>query len=305
MLTSHQMLLLTLLFLGAVGLRRIGDLRGYTGDGLALLTGRKRAYGYRYTEEFLAHLAHAGAAERLTDTLAQWTKSLWHATETAEEQSLSVFYVDGHRKPVYTDLLIPRGLVGRLSTVLGCRALVLLHDAQGHPLLATTHRGDHHLTVGLPSIVARYGQITESSDVNRVVVDREGMAAEFLASLRSAGRTIVTVLRADQYCELSLFTDIGDFVPLSTDQEGQVLQEVAPACIALPLAEHPGQSLPLRVALIRDLCRHVPVPISKEDAELEPRRDAELVGTTALGGKAAGRPPRRLLRKLLPSSFPL
>jgi hypothetical protein len=45
----HQRLLLTLLFLGAVGLHRTWDLRSYTGDGLALLTGRQRAYGYRYT----------------------------------------------------------------------------------------------------------------------------------------------------------------------------------------------------------------------------------------------------------------
>ena len=46
-------LLLTLLFLGAVGLSRTWDLRGYTADGLALLTGRTQAYGYRYTEAFL------------------------------------------------------------------------------------------------------------------------------------------------------------------------------------------------------------------------------------------------------------
>jgi hypothetical protein len=46
-------LLLTLLFLGAVELQRTWDLRGYTADGLALLTGRMRAYGYRYTEVFL------------------------------------------------------------------------------------------------------------------------------------------------------------------------------------------------------------------------------------------------------------
>ena len=42
--------LLTLLFLEAVGLRRIWDLRGYTGQMLALLTNRHRAYGYRHTE---------------------------------------------------------------------------------------------------------------------------------------------------------------------------------------------------------------------------------------------------------------
>ena len=49
----RRRLLLTLLFLGAVGLQRTWDLRGYTADGLALLTGRMRAYGYRNTEAFL------------------------------------------------------------------------------------------------------------------------------------------------------------------------------------------------------------------------------------------------------------
>src|SRR5262249_16833676 len=41
-------LLLTLLFLTLVGLRRTWDLRSYTGDALALLTGRLWAYGYRH-----------------------------------------------------------------------------------------------------------------------------------------------------------------------------------------------------------------------------------------------------------------
>jgi hypothetical protein len=183
-------LLLTLLFLGAVGLHRTWDLRGYTADGLALLTGRKRAYGYRYTEAFLSQVAHAGGADRLTDALAQWTMHLWHPREEASEHSTTLTcYVDGHRKPVYSDVLIPRGLVGRLGVILGCRALVLLHDEQGHPLLATTHRGDQHLTVGLPSIVARYERIGERVQVSRIIVDREGMAAEFLASLHAAGPT--------------------------------------------------------------------------------------------------------------------
>ena len=144
--------MLTLLFLGVVGLSRTWDLRGYTGEGLALLSGRKRAYGYRYTEEFLARIAQVGGADLLTDTLACWTAHLWQTSNTSTEAPQSALYVDGHRKPVYTDVLIPRGVVGRLGTVLGSRALVLLHDAQGHPLLATTHRGDLHLTSGLPCI---------------------------------------------------------------------------------------------------------------------------------------------------------
>jgi len=63
----RRRLLLTLLFLGAVGLSRTWDLRGYTADGLALLSGRMRAYGYRYTETFLSQVARADGAERFMD----------------------------------------------------------------------------------------------------------------------------------------------------------------------------------------------------------------------------------------------
>jgi hypothetical protein len=184
-------------------------------------------------------------------------------------------YIDGHRKPIYTDALIPRGLVGRLSTILGCRALVLLHDEQGHPLLATTHRGDQHLTIGLPLIITHYERIVETAQVSRIIVDREGMATEFLASLQAAGRTVVTILRTDQYRDPASFTAVGEFVPLSTDAQGQVLREVAPACIALPRPDHPGETFPLQVALIRDLRRLVPGERDFGDAEAPHRWDAD------------------------------
>ena len=144
----------------------------------------------------MSQVAHAGGAERLTDTLARWTTDLWHAEAEGSDGCRSLTcYVDGHRKPVYSDVLIPRGLIGRLGVILGCRALVLLHDEHGHPLLATTHRGDQHLTVGLPSIIARYEHHEEHVRVKRMIVDREGMATEFLESLHAEGRTVVTILR--------------------------------------------------------------------------------------------------------------
>ncbi len=301
----RQRLLLTLLFLGAVGLQRTWDLRGYTAEGLALLTGRTRAYGYRYTEAFLSQVAHAGGAERLTDALARCTTQLWHPGDEMPEQLRSLTcYIDGHRKPVYTDVLIPRGLVGRLSTILGCRALVLLHDAQGHPLLVTTYRGDQHLTIGLPLIIAHYEQIVETAQVSRIIVDREGMATEFLASLHTAGRTVVTVLRTDQYRDLASFTAIGAFVPLSTDAQGQVLREVAPACIALPRPDYPGETFPLQVALIRDLRRLVPVERGLEDAEVPHRWDADRERTDPRwweeGWQATAAPATALTPKLIP-----
>jgi hypothetical protein len=190
--------LLTLLFLEAVGLRRTWDLRGYTGQALALLTGRHLVYGYRHTERFLAELARIGADEVLTDALARWTASLWKRQPHGADGSVPIFYSDGHRKAVYADHLIPRGLVGRLEKVLGCRALVVLHDQAGHPLLVTTHRGDQHLTIGLPALITRSEQAADLQSLQRVVVDREGMAAEFLAMVASEGHTVVTVLRTDQ-----------------------------------------------------------------------------------------------------------
>ncbi len=301
----RQRLLLTLLFLGAVGLHRTWDLRGYTADGLALLTGRRRAYGYRYTEAFLSQVAHSDGAERLTDALARWTTQLWQASDEtpAPPRSLTC-YIDGHRKPVYTDALIPRGLVGRLSTILGCRALVLLHDAQGHPLLVTTQRGDQHLTIGLPRLIAHYEQTVEQVQVSRIIVDREAMATEFLASLHAAGRTVVTVLRTDQYQDLASFTQMGEFLPLSTDSQGQTVREVACARIALPRPDHPGEVLSLRVALIRDLRRLVPVQPSPEDAELPQRWDADLPRTERQwweeGWQAIAAPATQTTPKLIP-----
>jgi len=264
-LRTQRSLLLTLLFLNAVGLRRTRDLRGYTDEALGLLTGRRRAYGYWHTERFLTHLANAGGAGGLTNALGKWTAALWQ--EAGEQEAACCIYIDGHRKPVYADKLIPRGLIGCSGKILGCRALVLLHDDQGHPRLATTHRGDQHLTMGLPPILARYQDSAGEAPPVRVIVDREGLAAPFLRDLKALGHTVVTVLRTDQYDGLESFTEVGMFVPLERDRYGQLVREVAPACFALPLPDQKGQVLPLRVALIRDLRRHVPCTRQEEETD--------------------------------------
>lgn len=301
----RQRLLFTLLFLGAVGLHRTWDLRSYTADGLALLTGRKQAYGYRYTEAFLSQLAHFDGAERLTDALAHWTRQLWHPLEEATESKRALTcYVDSHRKPVYSDMLIPRGLVGRLGTILGCRALVLLHDEHGHPLLATTERGDQHLMVGLQAIVARYERNEKHVQLRRIIVDREGMGTEFLARLQAEGRTIVTILRTNQYQHLTSFCEVGTFLPLSTNDKGQIMREVAPARIALPRPDQQGEQLCLHVALIRDLRRLVPVVADPEEAELLPSFDADRERTDPrwweAGWQATAAPAKEMTAKLIP-----
>ena len=266
----RRQLMLTLLFFPLSGLRRTCDLRGYTGGALGVVTGRPRAYGYSHTERFLSQLAKANGSEALTTALGSWTAHLWEAgSQDAEEGSSPCFYIDGHRKPVYADCLIPRGLVGRSGKILGCRALVLLHDEQGHPRLAITSRGDQHLTTGLPQALVRYEQAGGKTAHARIIVDREGMAASFLKDLAETGYTVVTLLKTNQYEGLSSFTHVGTFVPLTHDRKGQVIREVAPACFALPLPDQRDQFLPVRVALIRDLRRQVPCPLLEEDPDKE------------------------------------
>ena len=262
----RRQLMLTLLFFPLDGLHRTHDLRSYSGNVLAVVTGRHRAYGYCHTERFLSQLAKADGAEALTTALGSWTTHVWEAeSQDALEQAAPCFYIDGHRKPVYADSLIPRGFIGRTGKILGGRALVLLHDEQGHPRLTTTSRGDQHLTVGLPKALARYEQAGGKTTHARIIVDREGMAAPFLRDLAEAGHTIVTLLKTNQYEGLTSFTDIGEFLPLTHDRKGQVIREVAPACFALPLPDQKDQVLPLQVALIRDLRRQVPCAPPEED----------------------------------------
>ena len=77
-------------------------------------------------------------------------------------------------------------------------------------------------------------------------------------------------MQTNQYRDLSSFSDVGVFVPLSRDIHGQVIREVAPACISLPREDHPDEPLCLQVALIRDLRRTVSVRPDPEEAEVPP-----------------------------------
>src|SRR6266568_954500 len=248
-------LLLTLLFLPVAGLARTWDLRSYTGTMLALVTNRERAYSQRYAERFLARWAHAGTVDRLTEVVAKWTWELWQTAHPSSDQpsAPAFFYVDGHRKAVYSDVLVPRGPVGKLGgKILGCRELVVLHDAQGHPLLVMTHRGDYHLTIGLPEMLHRYEQAVGQTMLQRVVVDREGMAAEFLAQLTLEGRQVITLLKADQYEGEQSFEQVGAWQPWRTNRHGQVICEVAAARFTLKRPDNALPPLEVEVALIRD-----------------------------------------------------
>src|SRR5258708_32689718 len=105
-------------------------------------------------------------------------------------------------------------------------------------------RGDQHLTVGLPAILARYEQAAGKAARTRIIVDREGMAAQFLAELVAAGRTVVTVLRTDQYANLEAFTEGGAFVPLEHDRQGKATRQAARGLFSLPQPDQLRETSP-------------------------------------------------------------
>lgn len=243
-------LLLTLLFLVMVGLERPWDLRTYTGTMLALLTGRSCTYGYGMVDRFLAQLAQTAAPAALTTMLAQWATRLWHPDRLGYLLP-GPLYLDGHKKPVYSDVLVPRGRIGRTGKILGCRTLTVLHDAAGHPLAVTTARGDAHLTTTIPPLLQQY-ETASGSFPRLLIMDREGMSGDFLAALVAQQHGVVTLLRRDQYAGLASFTDIGPFVPIQVTSDGQVLRAVARARYRLTVPSQPDQPLLLNCALIHD-----------------------------------------------------
>ena len=86
-------------------------------------------------------------------------------------------------------------------------------------------------------------------------------------------------------------------MPLTSDRDGQVVREVAPARFALPLPESSGQTLPLRVALIRDWRRQI---ITPEEEEAQDERNAHKRGWWRDGWKAEPTPAPPTQAKLIP-----
>jgi hypothetical protein len=204
---------------------------------LAVVTGRERAYSQRYAGRFLARLAHAGAAESLTKGVAKWTWQLWQTGQPSAEQPTPppIFSIDGHRKAVYSDVLVPRGKVGqarRKNLRLPRIGRVTRCAGTSTPGLNASRR------LPLDDGFARDAalRIAQAIDLpllmRRVVVDREGMAAAFLAQLTLEGRQVVTLLKADQYKDEQSFQQVGEWQPWRFNRQGQMICEVAAARFA-------------------------------------------------------------------------
>ncbi len=89
------------------------------------------------------------------------------------------------------------------------------------------------------------------------------------------------------------------------DTQGKVLREVAPARITLPQSEHPEEVLSLRVALIRDLRRVVPLQQDQEDAALLHRWDADLEQTERQWWQEGWQATAALATQMTPKLIPI
>src|SRR5260221_3490379 len=97
-----------------------------------------------------------------------------------------------------------------------------------------------------------YEQATGQAQVKRVVVDREGMAAELRAQLHQEGRQVVTRLGSDQYEGEGSFEQVGAWHAWRSNRAGQVICEVASARFTLPRPNPLDPPVQVEVALIRD-----------------------------------------------------
>src|SRR5260221_11472924 len=148
-----------------------------------------------------------------------------------------------------------------------------------------------------------YEQATGQTLMQRVVVDREGMAAEFLAQLQQEGRQVVTLLRSDQYDAEQSFEQVGSWQPWRFNRSGQMICEVAAARFAL---RRPDDTLPpveVEVALIRDW-RKLLVVEQADEAAVDQDWQADLAPQHQRfweeGWQAFPAPPAPTTPKLIP-----
>lgn len=148
-----------------------------------------------------------------------------------------------------------------------------------------------------------YEQATGLALMQRVVVDREGMAAEFLAQLQQEGRQVITLLRSDQYEGEESFTQVGEWRALRFNRHGEMVCEVASARFALSRPDPADPAIEVEVALIRDWRKLLPVEASDQttdDCNWLADLDTEQTHFWEEGWQATPTPAAQTTPKLIP-----
>jgi len=123
--------------------------------------------------------------------------------QTQEEQT---FYIDCHRKVLWTKKNVPKGLHATRNKILKCLDVYFIHDCNGMPILPWSRPGDSHLVNELLPILRELETAVGKDIVKLAIFDREGLSVALFSEITDRGKKFVTILKDNQYDSEEDFT---------------------------------------------------------------------------------------------------
>lgn len=188
----------TLLYMPIFQMERIWHFKTvYPRDGLGGLSGSGLPYKYHTLDNFLRELPRLDIDKILSRDLARAYIEVFNLNfETKEEQT---FYIDCHKKVLWTKKNVPKGLHATRNKILKCLDVYFIHDCNGMPILPWTRPGDSHLVNEIMPIIEELEKSVGKEIVKLVIFDREGVSLALFREFTKRGKRFVTILKTNQY----------------------------------------------------------------------------------------------------------
>lgn len=193
----------SLILMPAFGMQRLWHFHTvYPRRGMGYITGSRETYRYHTMDNFLRELPRLDLHEELTGRLARcYVEAFALEFETLDEQT---FYLDCHKKVVWTKKNIPKAKHITRNRILKCLDVYFIHDHKGRPLLPMTRPGDSNFLDEMFELISVLEEAVGDRVVKISVFDREGLAVHVFRRFEEEGRRFITVLRENQ-CRMEDF----------------------------------------------------------------------------------------------------
>jgi len=169
----------------------------YPRDGLGALCGTGLPYKYHTMDKFLREISLLDIDKQLSRDLARaYLEVFGLKFETREEQT---FYIDCHKKVLWTKKNVPKGLHATRNKILKCLDVYFIHDCNGVPILPWSRPGDSHLVHELLPIVTELEKAVGEKIVKLAIFDREGLSLALFYEITERGKKFITILKDNQY----------------------------------------------------------------------------------------------------------
>ncbi len=225
----------------------------YPRDGLGALSGTGLPYKYHTMDKFLREISLLDIDKQLSRDLARaYIEVFGLKFETQEEQT---FYIDCHKKVVWTKKNIPKGLHATRNKILKCLDVYFIHDCNGVPILPWSRPGDSHLVNELLPIVTELEKAVGKDIVKLAIFDREGVSLALFREITKRGKRFITILKDNQYNSEEDFTfeknSVWESVTIKT-AKGQKRYKIKDGTKVLVDRES-GREYKVRAILAKDL----------------------------------------------------